>query len=357
VKPSTLRGRLALWSAAALAAVLCSFAAAVYLIVEAEEAAEPPEVAALEPPDHTGRYLLVALAVALPAGLAVAVGGGLWIARRALGPLDEVVRVARTVDAEVAERIALPPDAADEVRELALALNGMLDRLAHAVDGMRRFTADASHELRTPIAALMSEIEVTLRRTRSDVELRAALEGALEELGRLGRLVEALLTLARSDSRQLPVEPAPVELGQLTRQVVEPYEAVLAARQISLSLACPERIEVRTDPLWLGRAIANLVDNACKFTPAGGAVAVRVAASAGAVEIVVRDTGAGLSDEERRRVFERFYRGSGARGASDGFGLGLALAHEIVSALGGRLEAGGEKGAGAEFRIALPLAG
>src|SRR5262249_1956120 len=148
-------------------------------------------------------------------------------------------------------------------------------RLEQSVGGMRRFTADASHELRTPLAALMGELEITLRKPRSADELRTTVEGTLEKLGDLARLVESLLALARAGASALPLNLAEVEVGPLVRRAAEPYEAVLAARGIELRWQ-EEPLVARVDPLWIGRVIANLFDNACKFVPDGGWVEVKI---------------------------------------------------------------------------------
>jgi len=353
----TLRGRLALFYAALLIIVLGAFAATVWLIIQAQEATEPPEVARLEGPDYTVQRMLLALVAALPVGAAVAAGGAVVISRRGLRPLDDVVDVTARIRAEeLKERIPERAGAVDEVTRLVHAVNAMLERLERSVDGMRRFTADASHELRSPLAVLMGELELALRRPRTPDELRATIETTLEELGRLQRLVESLLTLARSDASSLPTAPSDVDLVEVTRRAVEPYEALLAARNVSVGFEAPAPVPARADPLWAGRVIANLVDNACKFTPAGGAVTVAVRADGERARVEVRDNGPGVPEPDRERIFERFYRGEAARASTDGFGLGLALGREIARALGGDLQALASDG-GARFVLTLPASG
>jgi heavy metal sensor kinase len=353
-RPRTLWGRLALWFSLVLVGVLLAFSAAVLLIFAADEAAEPPAVKALEGPDHVVERVLVAVAIALPGSLALALGGGWWIARRSLAPLRQIVAVTGELGADqLARRLPLEPSAAEEIAQLTLALNQMLERLERSVGAMRRFTADASHELRTPITVLMGEIELALRRPRDAPQLTATLEGSLEELGHLARLTDALLTLARSDSGELPLEPVERDLVEVVRAAVAPYEAVMAARGVALKWSASAPVRATIDPLWLGRAVANLVDNACKFTPDGGEVSVAIAERAGVAQIAVGDSGPGLSALDQARMFERFYRGDAARAGAQGFGLGLPLAREIVRALGGALEAGASAKGGAEMRIVL----
>jgi two-component system OmpR family sensor kinase len=355
-RPHSLWGRLALWYTAVLTAVLVAFAGTIYLVIAADEAKEPPEVASLEPPDHTGAHVLLALAVALPVATAVAVGGGLLITRRALKGLDRVVTIAADLSAaNLARRIPDGPGEAEEVQRLTTTLNAMLERLERSVHGMRRFTEDASHELRTPIAVLMSEIEVTLRRPRGPAELTSALESALEELARVGRLVDSLLVLARSDSGQLALAPEEIDAAEVVRRALDPYEAVAIQRGLDVRWACDGRAPVYADPMWLGRAVANLIDNAAKFTPQGGAIEVTVRTDGRRGTIVVADSGPGFPEADRERIFERFYRGNGTRGVTDGFGLGLALAREIARASGGELSSANRSTGGAQFALELPL--
>ncbi len=355
--PKTLRGRLALWYAAVLSVTLLAFAGAIYVLLANEDEADKCEPANLctlvDPPEHFGRRLGIAVAVALPGALAVAIGGGLWVTRRSLKPLDEIARVASQLGGETLEtRVALDADAAVELVQVGDALNHMLARIDRSVRGMRRFTADASHELRTPLAVLRGELEVTLRRPRNGDELRRTCEEALEEVDRLSELVELLLTLARSDAGQLPVERRLASVHEIVQRVVAPYEAVAVDRGLTLECAGDASLEATLDAGLLERALVNLVDNACKFTPAGGRIRVETVARAGGVDIVVDDSGPGLDAEATERLFERFYRGSRAR-TTPGFGLGLALASDVVRALGGRLDAGKSPLGGARFTIEL----
>ena len=359
VRPRTLRGRLALFYAAALAAVLLTFSAVVYLVAVRETDEEPMATIGAEPPDRGGTRLLVAVAVALPIALLVAGGGALLIARRGLSPLDAIVELAGGLGAEdLSRRIRVADGAGDEIVTLVTALNAMLDRLERSVGGMRRFTADASHELRTPIAALMGEVELALTHPRDPAELRVTLGGALEQLADLSRLIEGLLVLARSDAGKLPLAPEEVDVSDMARRVCEPYEAVAVERGIELRLEPSPRggARVKADPLWLGRALANLVDNACKFTASGGRVTVAVSTDEpkGVVEVRVTDTAPTVPVEERERLFERFYRSASTRGTVGGFGLGLPIAREIVVAHGGRLTLGSNDTGGNVFTIALP---
>jgi len=314
--------------------LLTAFAGTLYAILEAEEAAEPPLIKALEPPDQTGTRVLYALAAALPVALVVAVGGAIFIARRGLLPLDDVVATAERVGADnLAARIPPRPGAVDEVARLVASLNAMLQRL-EAVGGRnaplhRRRLPRAAHAA----AALMGELEVTLRHPRSEEALRKSVEDALEELGRLSRLVEGLLMLARSDAGGLPVSAVDLDLGEVVKRAAEPYEAVLAARRITLLRHDGAPVRAHADPLWVGPHHRQPPRQCVQFTPEGGAVTLRLSGTS----LEVHNDGPGVPAADSERIFERFYRGPSARGATDGFGLGLPLAREIARALGGEL--------------------
>jgi heavy metal sensor kinase len=355
-RPRSLRGRLAAWYALVISVALLAFGASVYFMLvedEEEEHAEPErgEQALV------ARRVLQALAVGLPASLAIAVGGGVFITRRALRPLGEVVRIASDLELDkLARRIPEHAGSAEEIAQLVAALNRMLDRLQRSAQGMARFTADASHELRTPLASLMGNIEVTLRRARTEPELRSTLESSMEELGLLSRLVEALLTLARSDNGQLPLTRAVVELDPLAREVVGPYEPVMAARRLTLTWRSDRAASAIGDAMWLRRVIANLIDNACKFAPEGGAIEIAITSEGAKVAVTVFNSGAVISQSERDRLFERFYRSDAVRGSTEGFGLGLPIARELVRAMGGELALDETVLHGVSFRIVLPSA-
>lgn len=354
----TLRGRLAAWYAAVLAVTLIAFAATVFVYVDQDEDEEQAHHGAAvdsDAPEQLASRMLVALAVALPGALAIAIAGGFWITRRTLAPLDDIARVATGFEAErLDRRIELPRHAAVELQQLADVLNAMLTRLDGSVSSMRHFTADASHELRTPLSVLRGELEVTLRRPRTADEMRHALETALGGVERLSELVDALLTLARTDSGELSVKRERIDAVDVVRRVLSPYEAVAADRKLALTWRADGPVDVETDGAWLGRVVANLVDNACKFTPAGGSVAVEVTATAGGAQIVVSDTGPGIAPAEAEHLFERFYRSRRTQGDVDGFGLGLALSRDIVRVLGGTLTARMPQASGAAFVVDIP---
>jgi two-component system OmpR family sensor kinase len=356
----TLRGRLAFFYAVVIALSLAVFAATMYGIVVSVESADPdPSGEEQRELTQIRRRVLLALAIAVPLGLVVAVGGGAFITRKAFVSLEEVVRTAATLDADnIRARIPSFAGAGAEVEQLAAALNDMLERLERAVLGLRRFTANAAHELRTPLTVMLGNVELSLRRPHDGATLRTTLEETFEELERMAQLVEALLTLARSDARELPVHAVSLDAVELVTLVVGLYETVATERglTLSLSLGSSPPLPLHTDPLWLNRVVVNLLDNACKFTPAGGRVEVGLGATADGVKLTVQDTGPGIAAADRPQIFERFFRGAAMQSGCPGFGLGLALAQDLTRALGGTLEfeARADDQSGAQFVLQVP---
>ncbi len=322
----------------------------------------------------------------------VLTAAGAQLTGRVFGAVDDIVRQARRIGGRtLAERLP-HPGTRDEIGRLIDTLNDMLARLEHAFEAQRRFTADASHELRSPLSRLRTELEITLRRPRGADEYVQALRSGLEEVARLTTLVEELLTLARLDAGQDTAPVAPVAIGPILEAVVQRAQPAAQARGMTLSLAGADNpgadasgahafaapasaahapaahglgadesnaggpgATARLPRELLMRVATNLVENAVKYGAAGGTVLVSLVARADATELVVEDDGPGLPAEERERVFERFYRGAAARAADiEGTGLGLALSDLIVRAAGGRIEVGVSRWGGARFTVHLP---
>ena len=289
---------------------------------------------------------------------------GAQLTGRVFGAVDDIVRQARRIGGRtLAERLP-HPGTRDEIGRLIDTLNDMLARLEHAFEAQRRFTADASHELRSPLSRLRTELEITLRRPRGADEYVQALRSGLEDVARLTALVEELLTLARLDAGQDSAPVAPVAIGPILEAVVRRARPAAQARGMTLSLAGADdsgadaleaNAAARVPRELLMLVATNLVENAVKYGAAGGSVLVSVVARPDGTELVVEDDGPGLPAEERERVFERFYRGAAARAADiEGPGLGLALCDLIVRAAGGRIEVGVSRWGGARFSVHLP---
>lgn len=269
--------------------------------------------------------------------------GGWWLADRAVRPVHEVIGQAEAIGAGSLDRRIQAYADTREYRRLVEVLNVMLGRIQAAFDAQRRFTADASHELRSPLTAMRGELELALRRERSSEEYRAVLESTLEEVQRLGHISDALLTLARSDARALELAREDVDLTDVAARVVARFQGRVSAKPLTLHLSSPAPARAWVDPSLAAQVVWNLVENAVRFTPPGGSVGVSVTDDGEGVVLAVEDTGPGFTPGEVGRVFERFYRADDARrhdSETSGTGLGLAIVHAVARAHGG--EAGAE---------------
>ncbi len=293
----------------------------------------------------------------IPLAIVLASLGGLFLADRGLRPIDRITRTAGAITANALSRRIGYRGPDDEVGRLARTFDAMLDRLERAFERERRFTADASHELRTPLTSLKGRIDVTLGRPRSPAEYEDTLRKLDEEVGRLVRLSDELLFLARLDQGRQSWQPEDVDLGHLLGAVVEQVRPLAESRGLALVEEVPGRPIVRGDPDHLIRLFLNLVDNACKHTPAGGRVTVRAEESSGEVRVSVSDTGPGIPPEHIPHLFQRFYRVDESRSReTGGAGLRLAIARELAQLHRGRLEVASQVGIGSTFTVTLPAA-
>ncbi len=301
------------------------------------------------------RFLLIMAAV-LPLGLLLAGGGGWLLAHRALKPVDRMTEAARRISAEhLSERLE-ETGARDELDRLAKTLNAMLGRLDSAFSQIRQFSADASHELQTPLTILKGELEVALRSPRSPDEYQRTLKSALEEIDRIALLVEGLLLLARADAGVLRMDRQQVDLAQLVEEIYGQTKVLADTRTLSLRLGPVEPLSTPGDRDRLRRLLLNLVDNGIKYTPAGGEVTLALRRDGAWASLQVSDTGIGLSHEQQEQVFQRFYRGAEALSHSErGAGLGLCIARSIAEAHGGRIQVESAPGQGSTFTVLLPL--
>jgi len=290
----------------------------------------------------------------VPGGVLIAVLVGRWMAGVALTPLARFAAAARTIDAgNLRQRLPLR-GTGDELDEVAYAFNDTLARVEDAVGEMRQFSTAIAHELRTPIAALRGEIELAAMRPGATDEQRETAASQLEELDKLKRLIDQLLTLARAESGQIPLARARVPLAPLVESIVEQLEPVAQAHDLTLLAEVTAGPAIEGDASWIERLLLNLLDNAFKFTPAGGAVTVRLSETDRDAVIDVLDTGVGMAPDVVPHVFERFYRGDPARSAGGfGVGVGLSLVKWIVDRHGGTVTAAGAPGAGARFTVTI----
>lgn len=299
-----------------------------------------------------------ALAAGTLVSLLLALGGGGVLARRALRPVAVLTdSAARIGERDLSARLAAPSGVRDELTDLAETFNGMLARLEASVARERRFTANAAHELMTPITTLLSEAEVALRRDRTPEAYRAALAGVVEVAREMGAKVDGLLALARTDRPgALPAER--VEVGALVQRHAARFAERASERGLRLDVDAGSGATILATPAAVGQIVDNLVDNAVKYTPAGGTVRVRVALEAGAVVLAVHDTGVGFEPEAAERLFDRFYRADAhAVQAERGSGLGLTIVRALARSTGGDVRASsGGAGQGARFEVRWPAA-
>lgn len=301
---------------------------------------------------NTFRWALVLL---IPAVLLTATAGGWWMSRRALRPVDELTWTARSIgERNLGKRLPVPATD-DELQRLSETLNQMLDRIEGAFRRVTQFTADASHELRTPVALIRTTSELALRKQRSDSEYREALDDIQTESVRTTDLIEDLLTLARADAGKAALECSPVELNLLVLDVSG--KAGKLARQKGVTVSCEptgESALIAGDQGSLRRLFLILLDNAVKFTPVGGSVHVSIHQQPGAFCVEVQDSGIGISAEDLPHIFERFYRADKSRSRnSGGAGLGLSLAKWIVEAHAGAIQVESQPDRGSVFRVSL----
>ena len=301
------------------------------------------------------RALGVTLAMAIPGAVGLALVGGYLLAGRVLAPVAAMAATARKVSADaLGERLPVEnPD--DEFGRLAGVFNDTLGRLQKSFEQLRQFTADASHELRTPLTAMRSVGEVALQRPLDAARYREVIGSMLEEVDRLTRLVETLLTLTRAEAGRIALVREAVDVDALAAAVAEQLRVLADEKEQTLALEAAAAARVDADPAVLRRALVNLLHNAIKYTPAKGVIHVSARRRQAEVVLEISDTGPGVAPVHHERIFERFYRVDAGRSRdAGGLGLGLALARWAVEASGGRLELASEEGRGSTFRIVLP---
>ncbi len=310
----------------------------------------------LVPMDRALERFLFLLLTGVPAGLIVTFVIGRWMARFALTPLSRLAESTRTINiADLGRRLPVR-GARDELDNVATAFNDTLERLEHAIGEMRQFSTALAHELRTPLAALRGDIEMTMLQ-RTDEALQQRFASQLEEIDRLKRLIDQILVVAQAEAGQIPLAVDAVDLGTLAATLVDQIEPVAQSKGIAMRCDHADDVVVQGDAEWLKRLVLNLLDNAIKFTPDGGRVVVDVSRMGAVARLAVRDTGVGIDPDVQPHIFERFFRADPARSRGvEGVGLGLSLAKWIVDRHHGRIDVDSQPGQGSTFTISLPIA-
>jgi len=316
------------------------------------------EVAAAYPADEVDfmlRKLFSMLLYSIPALIVVSIGTGWFLAKRALRPVDLIARAAKRITAErLAERLPLPISN-DEIGRLTDILNEMIARLERSFEQVRQFTSDASHELKTPLAILMGELEVALRNEAMTDEARVVLESCLEEVIRLTQVVQGLLDLSRADSGQIAIDRKSISVSALLEDLCEDIEILSEPKAIIVSSSIQQNLFVLGDQVRLHQAFLNVLENALKYTGEHGSVTVELRAEFNQVILSVADTGVGIASDQLSRIFDRFYRVDQARSKNiQGTGLGLSIVRWVVEMHGGTISVQSELGVGTKFTITLP---
>lgn len=299
--------------------------------------------------------------VAIPLVVVIAIAIGYALARRALDPVAAMTAEAERIGARtLSERLSVT-NPNDELGRLGSAFNAVVDRLDSALEQQRRFTADASHELRTPISVIRAEADVALNATRTASEYHDALTVIRNSSEHLSRIVNDLFLLARADAGQVGLMTAPIYLDELVVETVRTFRSLAATRRVQINVTAPDESQVIGDETLLRRVLVNLLDNALKYAPEGSSIDVAVERDAASYRVSITDVGPGIPSEARSFIFDRFYRADSARvretsAYGTGAGLGLAIGREIATLHGGTLSLRDGDGP-TVFDLRLPAAG
>lgn len=296
-----------------------------------------------------------ALFFALPPVLVLAALGGYWLSGRALAPVDQIIDEARAIDpSNLTARLSVP-SSGDELQRLSETLNQLLQRVQESVLHVRRFTADASHELRAPMTLIYTAAQFALRRDRSADELKEALRKILREAQRSTELINQLLWLARTDAGTSAPQLVPTDLKRVVEEVAGEAAMLAASKEQTIAVHVSNSAQYAdVDEASFRRMLLILLDNAIKYTPEQGKITIGVVDDAGRLAVSIQDTGTGILAEELPFIFDRFWRADKVRSRDGGgTGLGLAIAREIAMSHGAELMAESSVGAGSTFTIRL----
>lgn len=281
---------------------------------------------------------------------------GYWLSGRSLAPVNRIIETAKSIGVQNLSRRLELPRAQDELRRLTETLNAMLERIEKTVARITQFTADASHDLRTPVAVIRATAEITLRRQRTDSEYRVALSKVLETSEETSELIENLLTLARADAGAVSMDMHTLDLAKHVLKAKERGAVLSADKKLDVTARTPPKpVWIEADAIAIDRLLLILVDNAVKYTPTGGRCEIELSREGDRAQIMVRDTGIGISVNDLPSIFERFVRADSTRSRETrGAGLGLAIARWITEMHGGTIAVESEIGVGSAFRVSFP---
>ena len=337
-------------------------------VVENNHAARIIQIASsLEEVEDALNTLFIILIITVPLALMVASLGGQFLAHKALKPVDDITHTARMITSQNLNQRIVPPRVKDEISRLIETFNGMISRLDQSFRQIKQFSSDASHELKTPLTILKGEVEVMLRKERTQQEYQQTLKSNLEEINRMSHIVEDLLLLSRADTGQIKLNKGDINLTEILTEVVAQMDMLARSKRLDLSmLNHHEEVHVFGDALRIRELFINLIENGIKYTEQGGSIHISLQKEFSTpgridkererfVKIVVTDTGIGISKEDQEKVFNRFFRVDKARSREQGgSGLGLSICHWIVEAHQGEIKVESELGKGSSFIVKLP---
>lgn len=309
----------------------------------------------LEEFDETMKRLFLIMLISIPSSLGIALVGGYFLAKKALRPVDQIRRAAVKISStNLDERIDVG-QRADELGRLARTFNEMIERLKDSFQRVNQFSIDVSHELKTPLTILKGQTEVALRKDRAVADYKQVLNSNLEEIDRMTRIIDDLMFLSNANAREVRLNIEEVPLRDLVTEICLSMKVFADKKGVELAVNDLADIKIKGDELKLRRMFWNIIENGIKYTPQGGKVDVASFVNNGYVRIDIRDNGSGISPNDIKYIFDRFYRGDKSRKRESGSGLGLSISKWIVEAHNGTIQVESRPGEGSLFSIKLPI--
>jgi signal transduction histidine kinase len=303
--------------------------------------------------NQISRDIFLAMLGAIPTVLLVTLVGSAWVASKAIAPVEEIRQAANRITAQrLEQRLPVPPTN-DEIAGLIEMLNTTFERLQRSFEQSARFSADASHHLKTPIAILRADVEEILADVNCSESTQARAEGVLHRIHGLSSVVDNLLLLSRADAGRLELSQAKFDLGEVLEGVLDDAHTLAEPLNLTVEANIPKHLVLKADPTFVGMIAQNLVENAVKYNTPGGRIRVAARAVNGEVEMTIGNTGVGMPKDRTGQLFERFYRVCGGERVQ-GHGLGLSIARELARAHGGDVELVRSDGNWTEMRVRLP---
>jgi two-component system OmpR family sensor kinase len=309
----------------------------------------------LEDFDETIRKLLLIMIISIPTSIIVTIVVGYFMAKKALRPVDQIRRAAVKISSSNLDEKIDITGRRDELGRLAETFNAMIGRLKDAFQRINQFSIDVSHELKTPLTILKGETEVALRKEREKDDYQKLLLSNLEEIDRMSCIIDDLLLLSKADTKEIKLNIEEVALRDLIMDVCMNMKVVADKKSVELQISELEDVRLKGDELKLRRMLLNVVENGIKYSHVGGKVSVSSYVNDGYARIDVKDDGIGISEEDIKYVFDRFYRADRSRKRESGSGLGLSISRWIAGAHKGSIEVKSQPAQGSVFTIKLPL--